>query len=73
VEIKHPHGVVFAPHLGGGVLKKIFFATRTYPPYLYLTPPTFQILEISLVKLGCRLGDGLALNQLAMAKKTAAA
>ena len=68
MEIKHPHGVVFASHLGwGGVLKK------TYPPYLYLTPPTFQILEISLVKLGCRLGDGLALNQLAMAKKTAAA
>jgi len=46
---------VFAPHMGwclhpiwGGVEKK-FFATRTYPPYLYLTPPpTFQILEISL-------------------------
>ena len=43
-----PHGVVFAPHWGGGA-EKNFFATRTYPPYLYLTPPTFQILEISLV------------------------
>ena len=32
-----------------GVLKKKIFATRTYPPYLYLTPPTFQILEISLI------------------------
>ena len=49
-----PHGVVFAPHLGGGVLKKNFSATRTYPPdppTFILHPPTFQILEISLVLL----------------------
>ena len=42
-----PWGGVCTPY--GGCRKKIFFATRTYPPYLYLTPPTFQILEISLV------------------------
>jgi len=32
----------------GGAEKKIF-AMPTYPPYLYLTAPTFQILEISLL------------------------
>ena len=32
-----PWGGVCTPF--GGVLKKNFFATRTYPPYLYLTPP----------------------------------
>ena len=37
-----PHGVVFAPHLGG--------AKKNFPPYIYLTPPTFQILEISLME-----------------------
>ena len=41
-----PWGGVCTPFRG--VLKKKIFATRTYPPYLYLTPPTFQILEISL-------------------------
>ena len=42
-----PHGVVFAPHLGGA--EKKFFATFSHF-YLHLTPPpTFQILEISLV------------------------
>ena len=39
--------MVFAPHLGGA--EKKIFATRTYPPYLYLTPPpTFQILGAAL-------------------------
>ena len=46
-----PHGVVFAPHLGGAEKKNFRYANLS--PYLYLTlPPTFQILEISLVQIG---------------------
>ena len=38
--------MVFAPHLGGA--EKKIFRYANLPPYLYLTPPTFQILKISL-------------------------
>ena len=42
------------PPIFGGVLKKNFSATRTYPPdppTFILHPPTFQFLEISLGEL----------------------
>ena len=38
--------MVFAPHLGGA--EKNFFRYANLLPYVYLTPLTFQILEISL-------------------------
>jgi len=41
------HGVVFAPHLGGAK-KKISLRELIRPTFI-LHPPTFQILEISLI------------------------
>jgi len=42
---------------GGGAEKKKFRYANLPPPYLYLTPPTFQILEISLCGLEQRAVD----------------
>ena len=46
----HPHGVVFAPHLGGGGAEKEKFSLRELirPTFILHPPPTLQILEISL-------------------------